>query len=164
MRDVVEAQIRRFFRFSLELKGIFALIETIGGIIIFAIPTQWVLDTVVALSADELADDPHDFIYTHILGLAQGLSVGGQTFAAWYLFSHGVIKLALIVGLLRDKLWAYPASLVVFGGFIVYQMYRYTHTHSIGLIVLTILDLVVMWLVWHEYRLKLQSHQSSPQG
>jgi predicted membrane protein DUF2127 len=47
----------------------------------------------------------------------------------------------------------YPASLVVLALFIAYQVYRYTYAPSIGLIVLTVLDLVVMALVWHEYRL-----------
>lgn len=47
---------------------------------------------------------------------------------------------------------AYPASLVVMTLFIAYQVYRYTYTHGIGLIFLTLFDLVVMWLVWHEYR------------
>ena len=55
--------------------------------------------------------------------------------------------------LLREKLWAYPASFAVFGAFIAYQLYRYTFTHGFGLIALTLFDLVVMLLIWHEYRL-----------
>jgi uncharacterized membrane protein len=70
--------------------------------------------------------------------------------------SHGVVKLALVVGLLRNKLWAYPASLIALGLFIVYQLYRYSYTHGIGLIVLTAFDVFVMWLIWHEYRLVRQ--------
>jgi uncharacterized membrane protein len=54
--------------------------------------------------------------------------------------------------LLRGKLWAYPLSIWVLLAFIAYQLYRYTFTHSIGLILLSIFDLVVLWLIWHEYR------------
>jgi uncharacterized membrane protein len=43
-------------------------------------------------------------------------------------------------------------SLVVFAAFIVYQLYRFTFTHSAFLIVLTVFDLIVMALVWHEWR------------
>ena len=64
-----------------------------------------------------------------------------------------MVKLALVIGLLRNKLWAYPASLVGTGLFILYQLYRYSYTHGFGLIVLTIFDVFVMWLIWHEYRL-----------
>ena len=73
-------------------------------------------------------------------------------FAAVYLLGHGVIKLWLIIGLLREKLWYYPTALVVFGLFIVYQLYRYSFTHSIWLLLITIVDLVVIGLTWHEYR------------
>jgi len=43
----------------------------------------------------------------------------------------------LPIGLLRNKVWAYPISLAVLGLFIVYQLYRFSHTHGYGLIVLT---------------------------
>jgi len=55
--------------------------------------------------------------------------------------------------LLRNKLWAYPVSLVVLGLFIVYQLYRFSYTHGFGLIVLTVFDVFVMGLIWREYRL-----------
>jgi uncharacterized membrane protein len=74
--------------------------------------------------------------------------------------SHGIVKLLLVVELLRNKLWSYPASLIVLGLFIVYQLYRYSYTHGAGLIVLTIFDILVMTLIWHEYRL-VQRHLPS---
>jgi uncharacterized membrane protein len=94
-----------------------------------------------------------------------GFSVSSQHFYAFYLLSHGLVKVALVIGLLRNKLWAYPASLVVLSLFIVYQVYRYSYTHSMGLIVLTVFDVFVMFLIWHEYRLvsRKTSSGSSPQ-
>jgi uncharacterized membrane protein len=53
-------------------------------------------------------------------------------------------------------MWAYPASLAALGLFIVYQLYRFTDTHGIGLIILTIFDLVVMVLIWQEYKVVRQ--------
>ena len=72
--------------------------------------------------------------------------------AAIYLFGHGVIKLWIIIGLLRKKLWYYPVAMIVFGLFIVYQLYRYTFTHSFLLLLITALDFIVIGLTWHEYR------------
>ena len=71
---------------------------------------------------------------------------------ALYLLSHGIVKLFAVVALLKNKLWGYPLSIVVFGGFVLYQIYRFTLTGAIGLIALTIFDLVVIWLIWLEYR------------
>ena len=59
----------------------------------------------------------------------------------------------LVIGLLKNKLWAYPASLIALGLFVLYQLYRFSYTHGAGLIVLTVFDLLVMSLIWHEYRL-----------
>jgi len=68
-----------------------------------------------------------------------------------FLLSHGIVKVLIVAALLKNKLWAYPAGIVIFAGFGVYQMYRYFHTYSPGLLVLSILDLAVILLTWHEY-------------
>jgi uncharacterized membrane protein len=41
----------------------------------------------------------------------------------------------------------------VFGAFIAYQLYRYSYTHDLSLILLSIFDLFVIALAVHEYRL-----------
>jgi uncharacterized membrane protein len=38
----------------------------------------------------------------------------------------------------------------------IYQVYRYSYTHSFGLLVLTVFDAVVMVLIWHEWRIVRQ--------
>jgi uncharacterized membrane protein len=114
------------------------------------------------LTQDELIEDPNDFIATHLLSMAQEFSVDTKNFYAFYLLSHGIVKLALVVGLLRNKLWSYPASLVVLELFIIYQIYRFYYTQSVGLVVLTVFDVFVMVLIWHEYRLMRLHHSVSP--
>ena len=66
-----------------------------------------------------------------------------------------------MLALLSRKLWAYPATFAVLTAFIAYQLYRYTFTHDIGLIAITLLDLIVMALAWNEYRLMKRSHPKS---
>ena len=60
--------------------------------------------------------------------------------------------LGLVWALLKHKLWAYPLSIIVFAAFIVYQLYRFTFTRGLGLIALSLFDLVVIWLIYLEYR------------
>ncbi len=110
-----------------------------------------------ALTQAELVEDPRDLVATHLLAAAQGLTGSTQSFYAFYLLSHGLVKIVLVIGLLREKPIAYPASLVAMAAFIAYQLYRYSYTQSFGLIVLTVFDLIVMVLVWHEWRL-LRKH------
>lgn len=148
-----ERRIHQIFQLSVLAKGAHALLECAGGVALWLIGTNTINDAVRMLTQEELLEDPNDYLATHLLAWAQGFSVETRHFYAFYLVSHGVVKLFLVVGLLRNKLWAYPASLVVMGLFIVYQLYRFSYTHGWGLIVLTVFDLIVIWLVWHEYRL-----------
>lgn len=146
-----EKGIHEVFEISIVLKGIGALLESVLGAVLLY--SNSVLDIVRAMLENELLDDPTDFLTNHF-GTFLNPSPEAQHFGGLYLLSHGVIKLVLIVGLLRDKLWAYPASLAVFALFIVYQLERYLRTHSVWLLVITVIDLAVMWLIWHEYRQK----------
>jgi uncharacterized membrane protein len=140
---VQEKRIRQLFVVSVLAKGAHALIEIAGGV------------ALALFSAGAIAHwlgefDRHAWIARHF-------PASEQHFYAFYLLSHGVVKAVLVIGLLKDRLWAYPASFVVFGLFIVYQLYRYSFTHEVALIGLSILDLLVIALAVHEYRL-LRKH------
>ena len=71
---------------------------------------------------------------------------------AIYLLVHGAVKSLLVWALLARILVAYPLSIVIFAGFIGYQLYRYSFTHGIGLLALSAFDLIVVGIIWLEYR------------
>ena len=148
-----ERRIHQIFQISVFLKGAHAVIECVGGLALALVSTNTIVALVNAMTQEELVEDPDDFVATHLLQMAQNFSISSKHFYAFYLLGHGIVKLGLVIGLLRNQLWSYPASLVVLSLFIVYQLYRYLYSQSAGLILLTVLDLVVMLLVWHEYRL-----------
>jgi len=156
LKRIDEHRIHQIFKVSLWLKGAHALIECIGGILLYVVTTDTIASWVNALTAEELIEDPNDFIAGHLSRMASHFSIASKEFYAFYLLSHGLIKLALVVGLLRGKLWSYPASLAALGLFMVYQVYRYSYTQSFGLLVLTVFDAVVMVLIWHEWRIVRQ--------
>jgi uncharacterized membrane protein len=95
---------------------------------------------------------PHDFIATHLLKTAHGLTGSAVHFGAYYLLSHGMVKVVLVVALLNNRLWAYPWMLAFLGAFIVYQAYRLTFRPSFGLAALTVFDIFIAWLTGREYR------------
>ena len=148
-----EKTIHRIFDVSVALKGAHAVIEIVGGLLLYLVSTETIVQLINRYSEDQLVEDPHDFIATHLLKFAEGFSVEQHDFYAFYLLSHGIVKLVVVAGLLKEKLWAYPASFVVFGAFIAYQLYRYSYTHDLSLILLSIFDLFVIALAVHEYRL-----------
>jgi uncharacterized membrane protein len=148
-----ERRIHQIFVISVLLKGAHALIECIGGVALYLVSTNTIAALINRATQEELLEDPKDFVATHLLTAAQQFSVGTKTFYAFYLLSHGLIKVLLVVGLLRNQLWSYPASLVALAAFIAYQVYRFSYTHSVGLVLLTVFDLIVIALIWHEWRL-----------
>ncbi len=150
---MTKSQVRELlFRYSVLLKGLDAVLEIAGGIALWFISPEFIVRLTALLTRGELSEDPRDLVSNYLRHAASRLSLGGEHFMAIYLLGHGVVKLFVVVALLRNKLWGYPLSIIVFGGFIVYQVYRYTLTHSLGLIALTIFDLIVILLIWLEYR------------
>jgi len=148
-----EHRIHQIFEISVLLKGAHALLECAGGLAFAFVSTDTIARLVNAFTQEELIADPDDFLASHLLSMAQNFSVATEHFYAFYLLSHGIVKLLLVIGLLRNKLWSYPASLVVLAAFIAYQLYRFSYTHGVGLIILTVFDIFVIGLIWHEYQL-----------
>ena len=140
---MLQQRLHQLFVLSLVLKGLHALIELAGGVALYLFST----DVIVGWLWE--AGRSNDLIAR----FAHGFSPREHEFYAFYLASHGVINGAIVGGLLLRKRWAYPATFVVLTAFIAYQLYRYSYTHDIGLIAISIIDLIVMALAWNEYRL-----------
>lgn len=140
------------FLVSVWLKGLNALSELIGGVALFAVSPPLILHVVRFLTQDEIAEDPRDLIANALRHAAGRLTFATEHFMAIYLLVHGAVKLVLVWALLARVLIAYPASIAIFAGFIIYQLYRYTFTHGVGLLALSAFDLIVIGLIFLEYR------------
>ena len=142
----------RIFEIGIILKGLDGVLETIGGLLLFALTPATIDRLVARLTQHELSEDPNDFIARHLLRYAHGLTGSAVTFAAVYLLLHGIIKIVLVVALLGNQAWAYPAMIAFLLVFIVYQLYRLVLSPTFGLTVLTIFDALIVWLTWREWR------------
>jgi len=58
----------------------------------------------------------------------------------------------LVVEVWRDHLWAYLGLIGVTTLFVIYQVYVIVGKFSLGLFLLTIFDLVIIYLTQKEYR------------
>jgi uncharacterized membrane protein len=150
----------RAFRIGLLLKGLDGLLECIGGIFLLLIKPEQINSWAKTLTEGELSRDPHDFFANHILKTAHDLTGASLIFGALYLLSHGVVKIVLVIEVLRNHLWAYMALIIVTGLFVVYQVYRIADSFSISLFLLTIFDLVIIYLTQKEYRRHLARREA----
>ena len=151
----VSRSLDRTFRVTVILKGLDGLFETIGGIVlIFARPST-INHLARTLTQHELSRDPHDYIARHLLRSATDLTHGTTLFASVYLLSHGMAKVVLVVAVLLDQVWAYPAMMALLVAFIAYQLYRLVAVRvTLGLSLLTAFDGFVVWLTWREYAVR----------
>jgi uncharacterized membrane protein len=149
----------RLFEIGIIAKGLNGLVEVIGGLLLLFVSPASVHSLAFRLTQEELSEDPHDFIATHLLHSAYGVTGGAVLFGALYLLSHGAIKIFLVVSLLRNKLWAYPLTIVVLSAFVVYQLYRIALRVTFGMVALTVFDLIIIALTIREYQ-----HQRTARG
>ncbi len=149
------------FAIALVLKAIDALGETVGGVWLLLIDPRWLQGTVASLVAPELREDPHDFFAVHILRWAIRFQQHAMLIAALYLISHGVTKLMVLVEIVRGRLWAYPALIVLTALFVTYQIYYMAVTRpSASYLALTLFDLLIIALTTVEYA-KLRSRSGT---
>jgi uncharacterized membrane protein len=151
-----EKRIHEAFTVSLAIKGLDGLAEIVGGTALYLTSTETIARWIVRL-AEAVSGNPAAWIPRHLLRFGHSLTASQHDFVALYLLVHGIVKIVLVYGLLRERLWSYPVSFVVFSAYIVYQLYRFTFTHAIALILLSIFDAFVLTLAVHEYR-RLRRH------
>jgi uncharacterized membrane protein len=147
----LKSLLRGSSRAGITLKGIDGLLEATGGVLLWFVKPESLGSTLQQVFQHELSRDPHDFIAAHLLHVTEKFTSSDPLFASIYLLSHGLVKAVLSILLWMNKLWAYPLAIVVFLAFCVYQVYRYTHTHAMVLLILTVFDVAVVYLTWEEY-------------
>lgn len=149
-----EKDIFYLFEGTIFLKGFNGIIETCGGILTLFLTHNYIIHLALKVTHQELREDANDFFGQHILTLAQNFSTSTRHFVAFYLLSHGIVNIVLAISLLKKQLWAYPTAILLTIASSTYQIFRYTHTHSVWLLVLTVFDICFIWLTWHEYNIQ----------
>jgi uncharacterized membrane protein len=152
MRIVFARFLDLMFRVGIVLKGCDGIIEIFAGLGLLLFSHVAIQNVVIFLTRHELIEDPHNLIANYVVGLSRTLRISTQHFGGIYLLGHGILKAALVIGLLRKVLWVYPAAALVLTLFIVYQTYRISLNHSLLLSALTVFDLGILLLIWWEYR------------
>jgi uncharacterized membrane protein len=156
-----EEWLHRLFKLGVALKGLDGLLETVSGVLFLLTSRSALTQFVFTITRPELLEDPDDWIANTLRHTFAHLSASGKLFGGVYLLVHGVIKLFLARSLLGGKLWSFPAAVAVLIAFVGYQIYRVNVRFSWVLLSLTILDSVIVVLVWHEY-LHLKHRRGRP--
>jgi uncharacterized membrane protein len=141
------------FHISLIIKTIQGTAELLLGFAFLYIQSSTVTLFLQEFTRDELVENPYDKTSHFLLQTGNSIVASGTLFIALYLLSHGIIKLLLIIGILKKKLEAYYIFITILTLFIIYQLYRYSITHSVLVLIFTIFDILFCWLVWKESKI-----------
>lgn len=133
------------------LKAVFACFEIAAGLGLRLLPHQRIEDVTGWLVRHQLVEGHSAPLYARLAAALSRFSADSQHFYAFYLATHGGIKLAIVILLMRRIAFAYPLGIAVFSLFILTQMHRWTQTHAPVLLALSLLDGVVIWLTWREW-------------
>lgn len=143
----------RIFVVSLVAKGILGAIQILTAAAIYfgladKLPAimQWLFKA-------ELAEDPNDFFATHIIALIGIAPASDLTFYTIYFSAHGALHIAVVVALLYGASWAHHAAIVVLWAFVVYQMFEWATIGGTALLILTAIDLIVIYITTREHKM-----------
>lgn len=146
-----EKSLHELFDIGIVVKGIDGIIELTSGLVLYFVHPLALNAFLTTLIQGELAEDPKDVLGNYLLHMVNRALFPSKWFITSFLMLHGAVKIFLVIGLLRKKLWAYPTAIVFFIGFITYQLYRLSYRPSLLLGIATLFDMFVVALTFHEY-------------
>ena len=141
----------KVFEGGILLKGVSGVLEFLGGLLLVFVSPNAMSGFLAFITQREIAEDPHDRLATYIMHSADHFNSGNKSFAIAYLWVHATIKLIAVIGIMRNRLWAYPFSLITLGLLMLFQIYSIAVKFSLGMLLLTLFDVVILWLILREY-------------
>lgn len=140
---LTDEHLHKAFITTVIMNGVIAILDIMAG---FFFALQGTIDPYLTALGDGTG------IIATLATLVQNMSTRVQTIGAFYFFSHGAVKLLLVWGLWKSKLWAYPVSIVFLTGFSIYQLYEIITQYSFIVTAFLLFNTIVIILVIQEYR------------
>jgi uncharacterized membrane protein len=141
----------RSFQLSITLKGLDGLLEIAGAFLFLSHDPARVDALLNAVTFHLLSPSQLSFLAYHLLHASQAIGGRAPYFLFLFLMSHGVAKVTLVTALWFNRMWAYPAMIVMLVLFIAYQLYVMASNPTLFLMLLTLFDVLVIWLTKEEY-------------
>ncbi len=129
----------------------YGTLRILSGLVVVRLINIPLIDLVTRVMSHELIEDPNDLLFTLTTHVLTNHPISISYFLAVYLIFWGLIDIILSYNLIKHKLWAFPVSFVLIGAFVLYEMVRMSHTHSLILLSVILVDIFILWLTWREY-------------
>ena len=136
------------FRLGLIIKGVDAIFEMIGGILL-TMPTK--LARYILVISQHEAFRHHMALAGKLDKLAETATMHPSMGEAIYLIIHGLSKVILILAIARGKRWGYVGFMAILSLFAAIELVRAGTAREIVTGVFGIFDLTVVFVIYKEY-------------
>ncbi|MEH6644915.1 DUF2127 domain-containing protein [Sulfitobacter sp.] len=140
------------FLVTLIGKGVLGLIQLASAIAIYLGAMDHLPRIIRWLFSTELAERPPSLIAAQLVKLTAQVPASEASFYTIYFAAHGALHVGVVVALLWGARWAYDAAVVVLAVFVVYQLIEWQLTGGTLLLVLSAIDVAVIYLTVREKR------------
>ena len=138
------------FRIAMWWRIGYGFFRLIFGFILLNVVGTPISDIFYKLASHELTQDPNDILIQTLTPIVNNFPITITYFVAIYFLFWGILDITLSILLLKHKMWAFPLTIVLISGFVVYEVYRFTHTHSIVLLGVIVIDAIIALLIYRE--------------
>jgi uncharacterized membrane protein len=140
------------YRLFLFGQGLLGTCQFIGGLALTLAPTGSIPKLVDWMVRAELAQDLNDPVARTLFNWAAALGPSADGVYAIYLLGHGILNIFVVTTLFFRVKWAYHFAMIVLSSFVAFQLFEFAVQRDPLLLPLTIIDLLVIALVWLERR------------
>jgi uncharacterized membrane protein len=137
----------RLFKATIFIKGFDGVLDLIASAVLFFSTSETISKIIPFLFREELLEDKNDIVANFLLNASQAFVADTQLFVVVYLTIHGLIKIGLALAFNSKNYRAYKIAEIILTILIGYQIYRFSHTFSIVLLLVTITDILTVILV-----------------
>lgn len=140
------------FEIGMWWRIFYGSIKAVLGFYLLTLTNASIPDLFRLLMRHELIEDPGDILYNIALPFLNSIDITITYFLAFYFIFWGVLDVFLSINLLREKYWAYTASLILMGLFVTYEIFRVFHNYSITLGLIILIDIGILYLIRREQK------------
>lgn len=146
------------FRLSMWWRIFYGILRIILGITLLHIVGKPLSHIVYTVMSHEISGRRGDAVLEMLYQLFEIHQFTASYFIAGYFLFWGTIEIFLSICVLKRIKSAFPITMGIIVLFICYGAFRFTHTHSLILLGVLIIDFGILYLINNEYKKLKASH------
>ncbi len=165
IRESIEEEIQQhlsfLFKLSMWWRIVYGFLRLFLGATLLKITGQPLAEFIYTLMSHELTGKTTDILLEKMYILIDTHDITVTYFIAFYFIFWGAVDIVLSLCLLHHIKKAFPVAMGIIVLFILYGIIRLSITHSLILAGVIVVDLIILYLIHDEYRVRFRTTSKS---